>query len=191
VLGLDEEEQARLHRAMAGTVPAPVVSLSDRRRAQLWLRLGAVAATLVALVGVVNLVGRLSEAPVRAGLEALSEPTTAAAAATTTVLGDVASPAAQAEEGAAFRMAGGDAEAVRAEIDQLLEAARAETLTYNTKLEDDQARRCAELLEERSVAAAALSNLDGRPIIIYILDDGDQPEAIVYDQATCELVELK
>jgi hypothetical protein len=191
-LRLDPEEAAGLRQALAGGVPARVVSISDRRRAQLWLRLGTVAAGLVVLVGLSSLLVRLSggAASGELGIEALSEPTTAAAAAATTTVGDAAFPAAESEGGATFRLAGGDADAVRAEIERLLEASRADTLTYS-QLEDDQVRRCAERLEGRPVAAAALSSLNGRSIVIYILDDDDQPEAIVYDQATCEVVDLE
>ena len=190
---LTDQERSHLHAAIAGLPGGTVIALGDRRRAQRWMRVASVAAAAMVLVGLgavyVGMMGGGSQGALTTTAGALAagssaesfESTTAAATSTTS-------------ETASDRyrlMPGGDAEAVRAEIDFMLEDSLSPA--YGLDAQEDAAQREARCLEEvsqRDVLDIALSRLDGRTIVIFIVATEDGKEALVYDEATCLFVDI-
>jgi hypothetical protein len=124
----------------------------------------------------------------------LASPTTAAAteatsdgAATTAAAESAEEFIANGDATSARLLAGGDEEAVRAEIEALLvdDGARQALESYP---QDADTGRCLE--EGLTVIDMAESNLDGRDIVIYIYDEGERLAARVYDANTCDTIEL-
>ncbi|HUO46371.1 MAG TPA: hypothetical protein VM470_06030 [Acidimicrobiia bacterium] len=192
---MTEDERQRLHRALDKVPPGKVITLAERRRAQRWIKLGTVAASLFVAVGVGSIFLQLnqgSDGGDNGALEALSATTTAPLAATTAAAA-AENDTAQAPSGLAGSALrtydGGDSEVVRAEIEQLIsDSATDESIgEYSTFATEP---RCTEQVEDSTVLAGADSNLDGRPIVIYIIEDEDGPRGRVFDQATCSEIDL-
>jgi hypothetical protein len=83
-------------------------------------------------------------------------------------------------------LAGGDADAVQTEIETMLEQSFVE-------FSDASARAdvvCEGKVSDREVLDVAQSKLDGRRVVIVIVEGEDGREALVYNEATCALVEL-
>ncbi|HKX74343.1 MAG TPA: hypothetical protein VJR05_03050 [Acidimicrobiia bacterium] len=191
---MTETERQRLHQAMSAPLGARVITFTERRRAQTWMKVGTIAAGLVVVVGLGSVFLRMRGGA--AGGDALFE----AAAATTTTVADTFTTTAAASTdlegfgGSANFLAslpGGDEAAVQAEVEQLLEAARRDR-TFEEAADSSQRSepRCVDRLEGLTIATAAESFLDGRPIVIYVVEDDPSLRAVIFDSATCAEVEL-
>jgi hypothetical protein len=193
---LTDPERLELHAIIKRLPGGNVITLEDRRRTQRWMRIASVAAVSFVLIGLgavfVGTMGGGSRASFSTTAGALGGNdssaeafvTTTAAAATTTAL-------AQATD--MQRLAGGDADAVRAEIDSLL-LDESFLPAYSASPREEAAQGiqalCAAEVSDREVVQVAESRLDGRPIVIFIVATEDGREALIYDEATCVLVEL-
>lgn len=192
---MTEQERQRLHRSLDKVSSGKVITLDDRRRAQRWMKLGTVAAGMFVAVGLGSVFLQMnqgSDGGETAALEALSATTTTPMAVTTAAAAesDTAPAESSGLSGSALRSyEGGNSEAVRAEIEELIGNALADQGIdqYSTPAVEP---RCADRVEESTVLAGADSTLDGRPIIIYIVADQDGPRGRVFDQATCSEIDL-
>lgn len=191
---MTETERQRLHQAMSAPPGARVITFTERRRAQTWMKVGTVAAGLVVVVGLGSVFLRMRGGATQG--DALFE---AAAATTTTVADTFTTTAAASTDLESFggsanysaSLPGGDEAAVQAEVEQLLEAAR--RARAREEAEDSSSRpepRCRDRLEGLTIATAAESFLDGRPIVIYVVEDDGSLRAVIFDSATCAEIEL-
>lgn len=191
VIRMTAEERARLDATIGGLSGAKVITMTDRRYVQRWMRVASVAAATFVLVGLGSVfLGTMGGS----GGGAAATTTAAATAqgappaedsttfeATTTV----ASMTGQTER--VFRVfSGGDADAVRDEIETMIEEPLSEM--YEADARDKVA--CHEEESDLPVLDVARSNLDGRPVVIAIVEGENGKEALIYDEATCELVDL-
>jgi hypothetical protein len=188
---LTDPERLELHAIIERLPGGRVVTLEDRRRTQRWMRVASVAAAGLVLVGLgavfVGMMGAGSRNSFTTSEALLTEGPTEAfdtAAATTTIAASAAET---------YRLfTGGDADAVRAEIDAMLD--ESSQPAYGAGPSEDAAQLeealCTAEVSSREVLQTAQSRLDGRPIVIFVVATEDGREALVYDEATCVLVEL-
>ncbi len=187
---MTETERQHLHRALVQPGGGRVMTFAERRRARRWMQLGTVAAGLVLVVGLGSVFLRMMGGAQSDGAEeeAVAAATTAAAAETFTTAAGAMAPL-SGEAGGLARLAGGDEEAVRAEVESLLEtnpqAGFAEDATAPEPLP------CAEQLDGETVLAGAESTLNGRPILIYVVEDSPVRRAVIYYADTCTAVDLR
>jgi hypothetical protein len=101
-------------------------------------------------------------------------------------------------------LAGGDAEAVSQEIEELLaRAASPESAGAPADTQADEMTGippCADEVEDREILLTAESVLDGEPIIIFIVtgeedpdaagSEAESPEALVFQITDCSVVDL-
>lgn len=192
---LSDPERLELDAIIRRLSRGNVITLEDRRRTQRWMRVASVAAAGLVLIGLGAVfvgtmsTGSRSSFSTTAGAlqaegspEALTENTTAAA--TSTVAGSAFDTS--------RLLAGGDADAVRSEIDSLLD--ESSQPLYGASPREDAAQGvevlCSDEVSTQEVLQVAESRLDGRPIVIFIVATEDGREALIYDEATCVLVEL-
>lgn len=190
---MTETERQRLHQVLTPPPGARIITLSERRRARTWMRVGTAAAGLLVVVGLGSVFLRMMGGATDGGslLEAGS------AGATTTTLAETFTTAAAAMEsfgdggGGVLSLPGGDEAAVEAEVEQLLEVAvgRANFLVEDTAQRAEL--RCSDQLTGQTILTAAESYLDGRPIVIYIVEADPELQAVVFDSSTCAEVELR
>ncbi|HEU4749451.1 MAG TPA: hypothetical protein VFT54_00155 [Acidimicrobiia bacterium] len=188
-------ERSRLDAAIGSITTARVVAMADRRRVQGWMRAASVAAAAVVLIGLGSVFLGLMDsgsqsATTTAGADGnFASADAGEAAATTTILEEsttVAAATGQGELLAYRQLAGGDADAVQTEIETMLEQSFVE-------FSDASARAdvvCEGKVSDREVLDVAQSKLDGRRVVIVIVEGEDGREALVYNEATCALVEL-
>ncbi|MEX0699130.1 MAG: hypothetical protein WD354_05280 [Acidimicrobiia bacterium] len=185
-------ERSRLDAAIGSITTARVVAMADRRRVQGWMRAASVAAAAVVLIGLGSVFLGLMDSGSQSGTTASAEGSFAAAdageaAATTTILEDTTAAATGPDQLLAYRqLDGGDADAVLTEIETMLEQSFVE-------FSDASARAdvvCEGKVSDREVLDVAQSKLDGRRVVIVIVEGEDGREALVYNEATCALVEL-
>ncbi|HUP15391.1 MAG TPA: hypothetical protein VM848_05005 [Acidimicrobiia bacterium] len=217
VVTLDDHERAVLHdRVGSGIAGSAVVSLTDRRSrrqpGQILFRIASAAAAVAVVAGLGGVFGNVggdndggdSFQTVSAELSAASEEdaTTAAAGATTTI----AIPFGAGGSLERAMLAGGDAEVVKREIEELI----AQAVDANADLgvpEEAQADEmnatppCASSVEGRQVLLTAESALDGEPIIVFVVSadvaagtspdvEAEAPEALVFKIADCSVADL-
>jgi hypothetical protein len=192
---LTDSERLELHAILKRLQRGNVVSLEDRRRTQRWMRIASVAAATFVLVGLgAVFVGTLNRPQSRSAFSTtaggLGNDSSTEAMATTTTAAATTSAAAEGAFDTYRLLAGGDADAVRAEVDALLD----QSVTYYTASPEQQTSQdqalCLEEVSDREVLEVAHSRLDGRPIVIFIVATEDGKEALIYDEATCVVVEL-
>lgn len=170
------------------------------------MRIGTAAAALAVVAGVGGLFneiggdndGGTAFQTIASELAAGSAETTAAAAATTTTAASFA--AASTERSV---LAGGDADAVRAEIEELM--ARAASQEEAGVPADAQADAmtgippCNDELAGREVLITAESVLDGEPIVVFVVSRTEESEptaseadveALVFRTVDCSAVDL-
>jgi hypothetical protein len=211
---LSDDERTLLHdRVGSAITQTNVVSLTERRSrrqpGQILFRIASAAAAVAVVAGLGGVFGNVGgdsdggqafqtvSAELAAGDEqALA--TTAAGETTTTALNFAA--------GAMERtmLAGGDAEVVEREIEELIAQAVDEAAAGAP--EDAQADAinaippCAGAVEDREVLLTAESALDGEPIIVFVVageqpadgtdSSAETPEALVFKIADCSAVDL-
>jgi hypothetical protein len=215
VVAMGDDERSVLHDRVGSAIAnLNVVSLADRRSrrqpGQILFRIASAAAAVVVIAGLGGVFGNVggdndgkdSFQTVSAELAAggSEEATGAAPEATTT--------AANLLYGSRERamLAGGDAEVVQREIDELI--AQAVDLASAAGLpEDAQADAmtgippCADSVEDREILLTAESVLNGEPIIVFVVtssepadatdsDEATSPEALVFQIADCSVVDL-
>jgi hypothetical protein len=188
-------ERSRLDAAIGSITTARVVAMADRRRVQGWMRAASVAAAAVVLIGLGSVyLGLMDSGSQSATTTASADGNfagadTGEAAATTTILEETTTAAAATGPDQLFayrQLDGGDADAVLTEIETMLEQSFVE-------FSDASARAdvvCEGKVSDREVLDVAQSKLDGRRVVIVIVEGEDGREALVYNKATCALVEL-
>ena len=211
VVRLGDEERSSLHDRINHAIAQPtVVSLADRRSrrqpGQILFRIGTAAAAVAVIAGIGGVFnnvggdsGGVAFQTIAAELAAESdEETTMAAAATTTAANFAAGSFERA------MLAGGDAEAVSREIEELLaraaspESAGAPADTQADAMTDTPP--CSDEVEDRAILLTAESVLDGEPIIVFVVageedpdavsSDTEVPEALVFKIADCSSIDL-
>ena len=195
-VGMTDQERLELHAIIKRLPRGNVITMTDRRRTQRWMRVASVAAAGFVLVGLgavfVGTLGGGSRASFSATAASLAGNDSSAGALATTTAADAGTTTGLAESADMRRLAGGDADAVRAEIDSLL-LGESFSPAYSTPREDAsqaQGAQCAAEVADREILEVAESRLDGRPIVIFIVAAEDGREALIYDEAACVLVEL-
>lgn len=209
-VALGDDERSILHERVNGAIARPnVVSLADRRSrrqpGQILFRIGAAAAALAVIAGlggVFNQVGGgnggdAAFQTIASEADNGSEEALVAAAPTTTTAASFAATSAQ-----RALLTGGDAEAVKKEIEELIgQTAVPEAAGVPTESQADAtlaAPPCSEKAEDREVLQIAESSLDGEPIVIFIVTNDADPdaaadadaEALVFNTADCSVVDL-
>ncbi|MGQ0849904.1 MAG: hypothetical protein ACT4OP_12495 [Actinomycetota bacterium] len=200
---MTDAERLTLHRSVLDRLGSERATDPRRRRQRrtrsagggfLWARVGAAAAGVVALASI--------------GTFLASQPGSGGGATTTTaadvlMAADADPGQAPAAEEAGAQLAGprttaastemrslpgGDLAAVRTEVERLLDRAQ----TGQTNVATDELHRpCADRLGQQQVVISEEAQLDGEPIIIFIV--GGDPEAVtavVYRISDCGLIEL-
>lgn len=192
---LTDPERLELHAIIRRLPRRNVITMEDRRRTQRWMRVASVAAAGFVLIGLgavfVGTMGAGSRSSFSTTAGALqAEGSTEALATTTTAA--ATSTVAEGAFDTSRLLAGGDADAVRSEIDALLD--ESSQPLYGASRSEDAAQGfevlCSDQVSTREVLQVAESRLDGRPIVIFIVATEDDKEALIYDEATCVLVEL-
>jgi hypothetical protein len=191
---LTDPERLELHAIIKSLPRGNVITMEDRRRTQRWMRVASVAAAGFVLIGLgAVFVGTLNNPQSRLAFSTTAGSLAVGSAEATTTAADAATTAAGQEFDTSRRLlAGGDADAVRSEIDELLDES-SESFYGASPSEDatqGESSMCAGEVSTREVLQVAESRLDGRPIVIFIVATEDGREALIYDKATCVLVEL-
>ena len=207
---MNEAERSLLHDRIDGAINQPNVVSIDRHRSkrqpgQLLLRIGTAAAALAVVAGLGGLFteiggdddGGTAFQTIASELAAGSDETTAAAAATTTA---ASFAAASAERSV---LPGGDADAVREEIEELMaRAAAPEEAGVPADAQADAMNGippCIDELSGREVLITAESVLDGEPIVVFVVStteesepaaSGADVEALVFRTVDCSTVDL-
>lgn len=201
VVSLGDEERSLLHDRVNRAVAKPaVVSISDRRRrrqpGQLIFRIGTAAAALAVVAGLGGVFGNIGgDTDATTAFESLSTELAAgseaanAAAPTTTAAAMYGATTAE-----RAMLVGGDLEAVKKEVEELIGrvAAREEAQAP----EDTQADAmisvppCSDQVEDREVLLSAESVLDGEPIIVFVVSGEEATQALVFQTADCSVVDL-
>ncbi len=194
---LTDPERLELHAIIERLPHGNVITMNDRRRTQRWMRVASIAAAGLVLIGLgavfVGTMGAGSRGAFSTTAGALGgNDSSTEAIAPTTAAGGTTSAAAETALDTLRLLAGGDADAVRAEIDALLD--ESSQPLYGASPREDatqgEGAACADEVSTREVLQVAESSLDGRPIVIFIVATQDEREALIYDEATCVLVEL-
>ena len=76
---------------------------------------------------------------------------------------------------------------LKGEVDQLLNQARA---VGEDSMVTEAAAACLDQLGDRQVLISASGKLGEREVIVHIVQEGEQPQAHVYDASTCEELDL-
>lgn len=191
-------ERSRLDAAIGSISTARVVAMTDRRRVQRWMRAASVAAATFVVIGLGSVYLGLMDSGSQSATTTTSadgnfagaDTGEAAAAATTTILEESTTVAAATGQMLAYRqLAGGDADAVQTEIETMLEESNVDAHeAYDASARDVVV--CEQRVSDREVVDVAQSKLDGRRVVIVIVEGEDGREALVYNEATCALVEL-
>lgn len=194
---LTNEESETLHRSLSPLGGAKVISITERRRAQLWLRVGSVAAGIFVVAGLGTVVASQLGGGAAGGdtaFEALSSPTTTAASDFTTAAAAAElAPAGEESDHGLRQLAGGDESAVRAEMENMLNSyssSAGATTTGDGAPGADLEQRCSDQLPAGTIVDRAESFLDSKPILIYLVDDSGDVSAVVLDAATCSTIDL-
>ncbi len=192
VVRMTLEERAGLEAAIVSVPTAKVISMADRRRVQRWMRVASVAAATFVLIGLgsvfLGMMGGSGGGASATTTAAAEEDAVAAEAAAPTAAGTTTIANMTGQTDSDYRMlAGGDADDLRAEIETMIGGSSTEM--YDAAAARDNAI-CHEETEVEQVLDVARSNLDGRAVVIVIVERETGREAVIYDEATCELIEL-
>lgn len=192
-VGLTDDERVALRERVGRSTRSGSVVASPRTRRPplLWLRVGYVAAGLAVLAGIGGVLANLGEVGPGPSVEAFD-----AVAAEAPSGGDeadtTAGAALAATEAQRATLAGGDVEAVRAEVEDMLERAR-EATGEEAGAPDAEMLAATPCLDEtggRPVVMAADSVLDGEAITILVVAGDEAPEALVFRTGDCTPVDL-
>ena len=208
---MDDAERSLLHDRVGLAFGQPtVVSLAERRNrrqpGQILFRIASAAAAVAVIAGLGGVFGNVGgDNDGGDAFQTISSELAVGEAAATTVPAETTTTAAAFAAGSVERamLAGGDAEVVQREIEEL--KAQADDAASGGAPEDSQADAvtgiapCADEVEDREVLLSAESVLDGEPIIVFIVaaetedsagSDSTTPEALIYTISDCSIVDL-
>jgi hypothetical protein len=189
-------EKASLHgavQARLGLSATPIERIQDRRRRPMtpWTRISAVAAGLLVVVGVGSvwrdLLGGAAATTTTVAAAFAAEASTdyyAAAPAATTA----ATTAGGNLSGMLRSVAIEDMASLKAETERLAQSLAPDQAQATSA--DEAAPNCPVVIADRTILAVEDAVFTGEPIVIYIVEAEEGPEAIVVKTADCTIVDL-